>query len=78
MHARSKPPFTPIVRTTVTFAVVSVVALCAVVAAREDLPLFRQGMWKFTRTVNGKAIESSKCTVPTDDMKRQNATLQTT
>jgi hypothetical protein len=78
MHARPKPPFTPVVRTVVAFAVVSVVGLCAVVAARQDLPLFRQGMWKFNRTVNGKAIESSKCTVPTDDMKRQNATLQKT
>lgn len=76
MHARPKPSFTPAVRTIVAVAVVSVVALCAVVVAREDLPAFRQGMWKFTRTVNGKVIESSKCTVPTDDMKRQNATLQ--
>ena len=62
MHARPKPSFTPAVRTIVAVAVVSVVALCAVVVAREDLPAFRQGMWKFTRTVNGKVIESSKCT----------------
>jgi hypothetical protein len=56
--------------------VVSTAVVCMIAAAGEDLPALRQGMWKFTRTVGGKTIESNRCTSPTDDMKRQNATLQ--
>jgi hypothetical protein len=55
---------------------ISIVVLCGMVAAREELPSFRQGTWKFTRNVSGKPIETTRCTSPTDDMKRQNATLQ--
>jgi hypothetical protein len=55
---------------------ISIVVLCGMVAAREEFPAFRQGTWKFTRTVSGKPIETTRCTNPTDDMKRQNATLQ--
>jgi hypothetical protein len=77
MHTRQQSPVSPMKRMAV--AVVGIV-LTAVVgsiaAAGEDLPAFRQGMWKFTRTVAGRTIESNKCTSPTDDMKRQNATLE--
>ncbi|HEX7486147.1 MAG TPA: DUF3617 family protein [Vicinamibacterales bacterium] len=55
---------------------VSMVVVGAVVIASEDLPAFRQGMWKFTRTVGGKPVETTKCTNPTDDMKRQSAMVQ--
>ena len=33
-------------------------------------------MWKFQRTVGGKKIESTKCTSPTEDMKKMNAMLE--
>ena len=42
----------------------------------DDLPAFRQGLWKFERTVGGRMIESTKCTSPTEDMKRMNAKLE--
>jgi hypothetical protein len=42
----------------------------------DDLPALRQGMWKFQRTVGGKKIETTKCTSPTEDMKKMNATLE--
>lgn len=42
----------------------------------EDLPVFRQGMWDFQRTVGTQNMHTQKCTSPNDDMKRQNAMLE--
>jgi hypothetical protein len=50
--------------------------LCGPLAAGEDLPQLKAGLWTFTRTVNGRTVESSKCTSPVEDMKRQNAKLE--
>jgi hypothetical protein len=45
--------------------------------ARADaLPQLRQGKWHFLRTVNGRKIEITRCTSPTDDMRRQSAMLE--
>ena len=60
----------------VALGVVSLVVFCGIVIASDDLPAFRQGMWKLTRTVAGKLVETHRCTNPGDDMKRQNAMLQ--
>jgi len=45
-------------------------------ALAADLPTMPHGLWKFQRTADGKKTESTKCTVPTDDMKRMNAKLK--
>jgi hypothetical protein len=42
----------------------------------EDLPVFRQGMWDFQRTVGTQKMKTQKCASPNDDMKRQNAMLE--
>lgn len=42
----------------------------------DDLPSFRQGLWKYQRTIGGKKIETTKCTSPTEDMKKMNAKLE--
>jgi hypothetical protein len=78
MH-RHRLPSPPAARRTwcaFGLALAGVLALCGILSAREDLPVFRQGMWSFSRVVNGKPVESTRCTNPTDDMKRQNASLQ--
>ncbi|MGA8752798.1 DUF3617 domain-containing protein [Candidatus Deferrimicrobium sp.] len=49
--------------------------LCGAAVA-DDLPALRQGLWNFQRTVNGKKIESTKCTSPTEDMKKMSAKLE--
>ena len=45
-------------------------------ALADDLPALRQGSWKFQRTVDGKKIETTECTSPTEDMKKMNAMLE--
>jgi hypothetical protein len=62
-------------------AAVAGLALQLGVAMAEDLPVLRQGMWEFSRTMeaggNGKpqVIATKKCTDPSADMKLQNAML---
>jgi hypothetical protein len=76
MRARQQGPASRTLgRTIAAVGLIFLTVACSIAIAGEDLPVFRQGMWKFTRTVSGKPVESSKCTNPTDDMKRQNATL---
>jgi len=48
------------------------------IAQAQDMPIFRQGMWEFNRTVEdpndpGKpqTMVTNRCTNPTDDMKKQ-------
>lgn len=60
----------------------AVACLLAAVAQAEELPAFRQGLWRFKRTVEGmgtagkpQTIDTSKCTDPSADMKKQNAML---
>jgi hypothetical protein len=59
---------------TVIVILMSLLACSPVLAA--DLPTLRQGLWKFQRTVGGKNIETTKCTSPTEDMKKMNAKLE--
>ena len=59
---------------TVTVILISTLACGPVLA--DDLPALRQGLWKFQRTVGGKKIETTKCTSPTEDMKKMNAMLE--
>ena len=59
---------------TVTAILLSTLAAGPVLA--DDLPALRQGLWKFQRTVGGKKIEATKCTSPTEDMKKMNAKLE--
>jgi len=59
---------------TVTAILISTLASGPVLA--EDLPALRQGLWKFQRTVAGEKIETTKCTSPTEDMKKMNAMLE--
>src|SRR6185295_16072988 len=48
----------------------------------EKMPVFRQGMWEFNRTIENtsspgkpQTIKNSKCTNPTDEMKKQKEML---
>ena len=46
-------------------------------AMADDLPVFRQGLWEFDRSVDGGdgkpvALTTQKCTDPTADMKKKN------
>jgi hypothetical protein len=41
----------------------------------DELPAFRQGLWKFERTVGKEKFEVTKCTSPSEDMRKQNAML---
>jgi hypothetical protein len=59
---------------TVTIILMSTLACGPVLA--DDLPALRQGLWKFQRTVGGKKIETTKCTSPTEDMKKMNALIE--
>jgi hypothetical protein len=59
---------------TVTALLVSTL-LCRPALA-DDLPALRQGLWKFQRTVGGEKIETTKCTSPTEDMKKMNGKLE--
>jgi len=42
----------------------------------DELPALRQGLWNYQRTVNGEKIETTKCTSPTEDMKKMSAKLE--
>jgi uncharacterized protein affecting Mg2+/Co2+ transport len=45
-------------------------------ARADELPVFRQGLWKYQRTIaGGKTIDVTKCANPTEDMKKQNEKL---
>ena len=71
---RSFGQFRKMIVTTVTATLISMLASGPVLA--DDLPLLRQGLWKFERTVAGKKIETTKCASPTEDMNKLNATLE--
>ena len=45
-------------------------------ALADDLPALRHGLWKFQRTVGGETLETTKCTSPSEDMKKMNAKLE--
>jgi len=62
------------IATTATALLVS--ALLRGPALAYDPPTLRQGLWKFQRTVDTKKIESTKCTSPTEEMKKMNAKLE--
>ncbi len=58
-------------------------ALAAGGAHAEDLPVFRKGIWEFSRTIEsggGKSqtMTSRKCVSPTEDMRAQNVRLAKT
>ncbi len=54
------------------FALASVLGLPAVVAAGEEVPTFRKGMWEYEKTlvINGKEMTKkvSQCTDPTNEI----------
>ena len=60
------------------FGLLTLLALSvlSIPVSAEDLPVFRQGMWDFQRTVGTQKRNTQKCTSPNDDMKRQNAMLE--
>src|SRR3989304_8860409 len=60
----------------VTATTLLVSALLCGPALADDLPALRQGLWKFQRTVGGKKIETTKCTSPTEDMKKMTPKLE--
>jgi hypothetical protein len=37
-------------------------------ANADELPVFRQGMWVFNRTIAGKSLEMRKCTDPNENL----------
>mgnify|MGYP001180897825 CR=1 FL=1 len=66
------------------FERISVGILLAAAAAggayADELPMFRKGIWEFSRTIESGAgksqtMTSRKCVSPTDDMRAQNARL---
>lgn len=55
-------------------------AVLTSVTRAQELPVFRQGLWEFTRTAvdaDGKkqTMTTNKCSSPTDEMKKQNKML---
>lgn len=55
-------------------------AIAAGTAFADELPVFRKGIWEFSRTIErgtGKSqtMTSRKCVSPTEDMRAQNARL---
>jgi hypothetical protein len=60
----------------VTATTLLVCTLLCGLALADDLPVLRQGSWKFQRTVGGKKIEMTECASPTEDMKKMNAKLE--
>ena len=64
------------------FAIVLAATLATGPVAADDSPALRSGIWEFNRTVEtsgtpgkAQAIQTKKCTGPSDDMKRQNEML---
>jgi hypothetical protein len=58
-----------------------ITAACVIGLQAQQWPVLKQGMWEFTRTMQApgggppKTVTSKRCTDPTADMQRQNATL---
>ena len=59
----------------------AIAATCVIGLQAQQWPGLKQGMWEFTRTMQApgggapKTVTSKRCTDPTADMQRQNATL---
>jgi hypothetical protein len=62
------------------------IGICSVflggIVSADDMPIFRQGLWEFNRTVENignpgkpQTMKVQKCTSPTEDMKKQNAMI---
>jgi Protein of unknown function (DUF3617) len=60
------------------FGLLTLLALSvlSIPVSAEDLPVFRQGMWDFQRTVGTQKMNTQRCASPNDDMKRQNGMLE--
>jgi hypothetical protein len=60
---------------------VAITAACVIGLQAQQWPVLKQGMWEFTRTMQApgggapRTVTSKRCTDPTADMQRQNATL---
>jgi hypothetical protein len=55
---------------------------CATPALADDLPVFRQGLWEFKRSVDGgdgkpATLTNQKCTNPTEDMQKKTVSMMT-
>jgi hypothetical protein len=59
----------------------AITAACVIGLQAQQWPVLKQGMWEFTRTMQApgggppRTVTSKRCTDPTADMQRQNATL---
>ena len=66
----------------IAFALAAAIAAAAVVGLQaQQWPVLKQGMWEFIRTMQApgggapRTVTSKRCTDPSADMQRQNATL---
>jgi len=73
MHRPIRAPLHRIV----VFGVFAVVAGHATALAAE-LPKLRHGLWQIRGTEDGKKIENTKCTSPSEQLKAENAMLEKT
>jgi hypothetical protein len=54
-----------------------VTLLCAIPMARADeVPLLRQGLWDYQRTVGTQKFAATECIDPSEDLRRQHAALE--
>src|SRR5215471_3201791 len=56
-------------------ALAATVAL-ALAACAEDPPRFREGLWEFDRSSAGRSMHETRCTSPSEDMRRQNEMIE--
>jgi hypothetical protein len=60
---------------------VAITAACVIGLQAQQWPVLKQGMWEFNRTMQApgggapRTVTSKRCTDPTADMQRQNATM---
>ena len=76
METRSDSSGHPAIRIVVTVLAILVFTAVCRPALADELPAFRQGMWKFDRTVGKEKLEMTKCASPSEDMRKQNAMLE--
>jgi len=70
----------PVSRFAIAVAV-AITAACVIGLQAQQWPVLKQGMWEFNRTMQApgggppRTVTSKRCTDPSADMQRQNATL---
>jgi hypothetical protein len=54
-----------------------IILLCAIPRARADeVPVLRQGLWDYQRTVGTQKFAATECIDPSEDLRRQHAALE--